>query len=897
MEWHPKHRPNTGRPPAAERAAVAQHPLVPLRVSCVPSIREKIVERNEKRVSTSWGGIDPLSAALKESAIIPHVDYSLSKPKPKLQGTGICNDYIEDDFEQWSAKKSHILSKYTTSERLSIRTSFLVGGHVSGPSSSSIRNLQNTSVAEKVKHRLEQLDDFEEGSVKEMLNLTQQDYVCRIEELNAALKESWEQDQRVKALKIVIQCAKLLADVSVVQFYPSKFVLITDILDNFGAFVYNRIHCKAESNSAIESAKETCRNWFYKVASIRELIPRLYVEAAILKTYGFIADEKNVKVENIRALKRLLKMTRGIGDPLVAMYARTYVCRVAIQIVPSEKSLFKQVLNDFFLTVKQFDSSLVRNLLSSQKVDYSTYLTLYTPTLDWILQCIVYKASDSLLHEILSDFDAKTAAGDETGVYALLLNSILTSFRPGFITKRAKRFVEMVKTIASSDQVDKTFPKYHLLKNLGSCFVSGETSWVDFDDQQKLILLNEVWKMIARLKASEYIVCADIWMDFVVAHFGIKEINTLLRDIVKHMQPDRAFEDHYNNIISIISKVVKFSTNDFYSFFSMESFIPFLDMLQKESVKVDACKIIVEFFVKNFNAGNEDDFKTTSDPVILNSMTYLCKTMHDSVNALTLEDEKRQISSLIIDFLRMVSFDRDFEAHLNFMVDSRANFSNLENVISYLVHSVNQLAMSTRSIVKGHHTKKTTAFVRTCLAYSFITVPSLDDVFLRLQLYLNCAQVALVNTCLPQTDAFLKAAIMLLPQVPQTIELADGKSKSTESFIVSYIANLLSFLIIVPDHPEQEPLYLFCGLLNVIEDYTFDIHSDAKVKIYLDALNYLSIISQECYPYHVDKVDSNDSLYGNDTQFMDKISQLSIHVMDKILSHLKMLGEENVNII
>lgn len=33
----------------------------------------------------------------------------------------------------------------------------------------------------------------------------------------------------------VFQCSKLLSDTSVIQFYPSKFVLITDILDTFGA--------------------------------------------------------------------------------------------------------------------------------------------------------------------------------------------------------------------------------------------------------------------------------------------------------------------------------------------------------------------------------------------------------------------------------------------------------------------------------------------------------------------------------------------------------------------------------------------------------------------------------------------------------------------------------------
>mgnify|MGYP001264470895 CR=1 FL=1 len=83
-----------------------------------------------------------------------------------------------------------ILSKYTTNDKLSITTSFL-----SSKGAQVVRT--SNTVADKVKNRLEQLDDFEEGSVQEMLDLSQQDYINRIEELNNELTQVL-QPKRIK---------------------------------------------------------------------------------------------------------------------------------------------------------------------------------------------------------------------------------------------------------------------------------------------------------------------------------------------------------------------------------------------------------------------------------------------------------------------------------------------------------------------------------------------------------------------------------------------------------------------------------------------------------------------------------------------------------------------------
>ena len=77
----------------------------------------------------------------------------------------------------WLAARQEILSKYTTNEKLSIQ-----GAEGDGKSKVVA---QSSSASDKVKSRLEQLDDLEGGGLQEALDLSQQEYINRIEELNA----------------------------------------------------------------------------------------------------------------------------------------------------------------------------------------------------------------------------------------------------------------------------------------------------------------------------------------------------------------------------------------------------------------------------------------------------------------------------------------------------------------------------------------------------------------------------------------------------------------------------------------------------------------------------------------------------------------------------------------
>lgn len=115
-------------------------------------------------------------------------------------------------------------------------------------------------------------------------------------------------------------------------------------------------------------------------------------------------------------------MIQGIGNPLVAVYARCYLCRVGISIsTPGTdmKYLVKNFTNfldcynhvntchtfvfalQLIIWIFQLFSRSVKQELATQKLELPTYMTLFTPALDFILQAVASDAPENLLADLL----------------------------------------------------------------------------------------------------------------------------------------------------------------------------------------------------------------------------------------------------------------------------------------------------------------------------------------------------------------------------------------------------------------------------------------------------------------------------------------------------------------
>jgi hypothetical protein len=125
--------------------------------------------------------------------------------------------------------------------------------------------------------------------------------------------------------------------------------------------------------------------------------------------------------------------------------------------------------------------------------------------------------------------------------------------------------------------------------------------------------------------------------------------------------------------------------------------------------------------------------------------------------------------------------------------------------------------------------------------------------------------VALLNQCLSQADAFLKASLSLIPDIPKIIETSNQLNlieslniklnkitrSQIENYLNAYLTNILSTLILIPDNPDQGVLYLFNGLINLIQTHFEWENKEIKLNLMINSLCLLSSLKQENHLYHI----------------------------------------------
>ncbi|CAG9783747.1 unnamed protein product [Diatraea saccharalis] len=785
-----------------------------------------------------------------------------------------------DDFTNysnaWNIRRSTVLNKFTTGEKLTIVSSFLPGGE-----KTLFRQVSNLN--EKVKHRLEQLDDFEEGSVRKTMGLSQQEFIMKINVLNDEIKKAWESEQRVKAFKIGIQCSKMLSDVNVMQFYPSKFVLITDILETFGILVFDRLKEKSYKQNVIkdindidpssipESAKETCQNWLFKMASIRELLPRLYMEMSLLKCYVFLS-----KNEIKPTIARLTIMIRGIGNPLVAVYLRNYLCTIAAKLLGKEsEEFFYNNLKEFLDEYQQIFHPMMKKKYEVQLFTLDKYLNLYVPAVDWLLFGTLNsnKCKLTLLEELLQQCEKMEN-------FELLLFCLVHAFDSESVIKKAPKILELVQKSA-----DKMVMIGDILTSLGEHLCNAENN----RQLAPEALIQTWWKIASSMKSTfHFLQVLEPWIQFACTHLSTQHVNIILRGTIRYIiKCGKPADEFSGNFQFVIKRMLK-SIPDVEELFLMDAFMPLVELVQTSSARTMMAKTVLSIFFSRFIS------VTIEDLIIISSLMRLCCILHDSINAVTVEDESKACAELINKFIQAVNYEDDLEQQLNFYVECRSAFIKLDAVLVVLVYAVNRLAARTGSRgagVSGVGGGGARWLQRACAAYCFVTVPSLHCALTRAHLYLLSGQVALLNNCIGQAEANFKALVGLIPDIPEFI-LEDNQRKPTHIKVSGIISDFLSTLLILPDNMDTNcKAYVLSGFIKMIERIHWSKSDPLYYNTLLRILDLLCEMTQDTYAYHIEAVLSNDKLYGSEEEFIQVLDKHATNICQELLVVLKMLGD------
>ncbi|KAH9322311.1 hypothetical protein KI387_016950, partial [Taxus chinensis] len=645
------------------------HPLSITRTGTISSGGRRVVSKSNSTFAStlrfddadSEKGvfIDPLSEPVSESP--PSTGKKLAKLLNKMVLQGASDEAVEAASKEWRIFKMLMMQKYTCASTITLSaTSDIISKSIKA------RGKSLTTM------HLEELDDPEKNAKEEVKIISQQEYVRRLRELNDEITQAWQQNERVSALRLSIKVARLLSDTSVPQFYPTLFILVTDIMDTLGSLVWKRIKGKAEfedegnllrplpenftCKDVPREAKDTCNNWFYKISSIRELLPRIYLEMAILRCWHFIEENP------VHVCQRLTMMIRGIADPLSSAFARLYLAHTAQTLIPSESGFLIASLGDYTALFQSVFSGNLSTQWVKSYAEKKMYARLVEAVIEWIIKRIFHHADEEKLGYLLREFGIQTNDCNQTQNIHLLsvgVHYLLKQLPASIVSNHA---VVLLKLVESSMDLSMAQSMNYRLIGFKLCECSPPREF-------RHAILSDVLEVVTQYSdLMEHLMVVDVYVDYILQNSMENELNKVLENISDHVKRTGINDAELVGLESIILKLILQFTDITY-ILSLDHFVDILDVLYG-STRVSVYKNILIHISRNN--------QTIRDPVTRQLLFEISKVLHDSIDSLTSDDECRQITHLVTRFVQLVYFAGDSEQHLSFLIDCRATFGNMD---------------------------------------------------------------------------------------------------------------------------------------------------------------------------------------------------------------------------
>lgn len=320
----------------------------------------------------------PLSTLTKPITItddFKYISYSLIVNK---------NFNVNDAIDiNWTSIRKNLLDLFCNNFNMEVKSIYSI--------SLDEEELQKNYKIEKGRNRLEEIQGDKTNSQFNII--TSGEYVAKMEVLKREMLQKWEVEDKVGTLKIIIHCTKMLNDVFTPKFYTHKFLILSDILDNFAKLVYERIYKLAfngdksiDFNSINPSivpsnARDICSNWIYKCSCIRELLPRIYIDICFLKIFRFIHTEKEIE----QKILIIAKMIRGLSHPLISFYVTMYLAKVALNLFPKGKSFILVLLDN--ISKFNLNEGLIKKL-GYDNITIDELKKVLEPCVEWVVYCL-----------------------------------------------------------------------------------------------------------------------------------------------------------------------------------------------------------------------------------------------------------------------------------------------------------------------------------------------------------------------------------------------------------------------------------------------------------------------------------------------------------------------------